>query len=960
MCNTNEFAHLHLHTDASLIDGLGTVDRTISHAKSLGFDAIGMTDHGSLTNALSFIETAIEKEMKPIIGLEGYVNISGKRHHITLLGDGNKGFANLVNLNNLGVEKYDGRPTFDMGDFKDNNEGVYLLTGCPESPMQVPNYSDAKDSFRYLKKIFENRMFVEMMLVSYGTPYERAMKLSDDFKTPIVVTNDVHFAKKEDKDLHQKLMAMKTGGFTYDSKHLYLATPQQLVDRISIEFGRPDLKDTVVKGMRNAGKLSKMLNTPKFNSNPKLPHIPNSDKKLWKLIEDGYKEKCNSGLIQDSTIYRDRFKREFDVIKGMGFSSYFLILHDIVNYSHKNNIWVGKGRGSGAGCLILYLIGITGVDPIEYGLFFDRFLNYKRSDMPDVDVDFDKEKRDMVIDYASKKWKAESVATYSTYQHKSIMLDLKKQFRIPNDLANEASEMGKESKQMEQLFNTYKGLKDMYEAIEGQYKNLGKHAGGVVINEDGFPLPMIKTTNGGSVVAWTEGTYRELSKVGLVKFDLLGLSSGSVVRRLLNKFGENYVPAPTNNHEVFDIFNNTNTTGIFQFGTNLNKSFLKLINVTSIHDLVAINALCRPGPLGSGASYEYADLKKNGTRRYLHKDIDHFLDETLGVIAYQEQYMQIIAYLIGGDMADGDLARKLFSKPKPNDAKWVKKFNELQKQFFDGAKSKGWSNLDAQKVWDEIKTHGEYSFNKSHSVSYSLLAWELAWFKHYHPVDFFTALLNVEKDNADKVEEYMFDAVLNGIEFQNPDINLSTNEYEAHPEENAIYLPLTAVKYVSDTSYAKLLKERNLKPFSSIMDYSKRVAKSVVKSRGREGFLALGVFDSVGVGSDTEKANELLSCGDVEGLTKQAIQQKYLGFALPTKKFIQSMDEAKHLGMVCGVVTETEIRNKGRGDYQVVKMKPEGVFWHNELGRYNIQEGDTIAVKISDKGRAETIMSVSY
>lgn len=949
---TNEFAHLHVHTDASLLDGAGTVDRTVKHAKSLGFEALGITEHGNLTNALLFNETCFEMGIKPIIGIEGYVNQNNNRFHITLLADGNEGFKNLVKLNNIGYENFNNRPTFDISDLTRHNEGVIVLSGCPESPLQKPDYSDAVDTFRYLKKTFGERLFVEMMLVTYGKPFERAIKLHEEFGNDIILTNDVHMAKKEDAVNHRRMLKMKTGGFDYDSKHLYLTTPDELLERVDVEFNRKDLTNYVIQGMSNAGKLANKLGVVKFNSNPKLPHIPNSDKKLLQLIEQGYKDKCENKEITDSIEYRNRLKYEYETIKQLDFSSYFIILHDIVNFAHNQKIWVGKGRGSGAGSLVLFLIGITGIDPIKYNLLFERFLNPKRADMPDVDTDFESEKRDLVIEYANKKWKSTSVATYSTFKHKSLLNDLQKVFSMPKSLTKEAGEFGEDSAQFKQLCETYPEMKTMYEMMHNQIRHVGKHAGGIVINEEGFPLPLIRTTNGQLVSAWTEGTYRELSKVGLVKFDILGLASGSVLRRLKNKLDVE-VPEPIDNHEVFTLFQEGNTNGIFQFGGSDGiVQFCKNVKPTSINDLIAINALFRPGPLDSGAAFEYPELKRSGKQRSLHKDIDVFLKETYGVITFQEQVMQIFAYAINADFADADLARKVISKAAPENPSWVKKYQDLQKQFFDGCKERGWSVKDTQKVWDEIKTHSGYSFNKSHSTAYALLAWELAWFKYYYPTDFYCELLNVEKDDNEKVESYMFEFVMNGGFIKNPNINKSTDEYISDSETNTIYLPLTSVKYMSDKTYQKLITKR---PFNSVNDFMLRVSKSDVKSQGREGLLALGAFDDLECEGN---AYEILQVEDVSKLSVPMIQMKYLGFMLPTKRFLRQKIQAESEGYVVGTVSEIDKRNKGYGDYFVVKMKPEGNFWYVKKGGLSVKEGDLIAVQKKENGQAIDILGV--
>lgn len=960
---TNEFTHLHVHTDASLLDGLSAVENTIKHAKNLGFEALGMTDHGNVSNALRFLEGCKKSGIKPVLGMEGYVEVSGDRFHITLLADGNKGFNNIVSLNNLGVEKTNStRPTFSISDFKKYNEGVYLLTGCPESPMQTASYSDSLSNFSYLKNIFKDRLFIEMMLVNYNTPYERAIRLHKDTGTPIVLTNDVHFPKKEQKDLHTRLLKMRAGGFSYNSEHLFLATPQELLDRVNIEFDREDITPFVLDGMKNAKKLSESLDVVSFNNNPTLPHIPNANKKLWQLVQDGFENRLSKGQVQDNKEYHNRLQREFKTISDMDFSSYFVILHDIVNYAHKQNVWVGKGRGSGAGSLILYVMGITEVDPLKHNLYFERFLNEKRLDMPDVDLDFEKERRDIVLNYATEKWEAKPVATYGTYSHKSALIDLRKSYRGDKELFREAGDFGVESEQFKQICKIYPDFFDMYETILGQTKYLGKHAGGVVISDDNAVLPLTKTRDGGNVIAWTEGENRELSSVGLVKFDLLGLSAGSVLRRLQDKLGIT-PPEPTDNHEVFEIFREGNTNGIFQFGSDGIIEFLKAVEANTFDDLVAVNALYRTGPLASGAAYLYPDRKKLGVPRNLHRDIDHILKETWGVIVYQEQVMAIYAYLIDGDLSDADLARKVLSKSgkllsDPNaDKKLLSQFKKLKDSFYKGAKNKGWTTQETDLVWGEIETHSGYSFNKSHSTAYAMLAWDLAWFKYYYPVDFYTEYLNVEKSKPDKVESVTFEAVLNGIEVVNPNINISTDEYTCDANERKIYLPITSIKYMSDSSYQKLLDYR---PFRNVQDYVERVPKSVIKKRGREGLCALGAFDDIV--EPNENPYELLEVEDTSSLKKHVKQDKYLGYMLPTKKYLEAIKESKKFGLKVGVINEVETRNKGRGDYQVVKMSPEGLFWHkrtnNDGTLYKFEVGEIVAFSNGEKAILKDVFSV--
>ena len=1018
-------AELHVHSDASFIDGYSPLFRSMPHAKAVGYDAVGLTDHGVLTNVLAHLMECKAAGLKPITGMEGYILIDELRFHLTLLADGRKGFESLVQINNIAHENHDGRkPVFTIDDLTQYNDGLIVLTGCPASPFQDNSLSDAGDLVKYLLRngFTRENFFAELMVTDYetaqGSPIKRSMYLSETYGLTPIRTGDIHFPKKSDAKHQQRLMSMASG-YTYDSSDLYFKTPEEIFQKAMSSGIQADerILQYVKEGIINAGKLADRIEVVKFNSLPKLPHIPDAFRKLEKLVEQGFQSRLEAGQVQDTSAYRDRIKRELDVIRVIDFATYFLILVDSIEYANKHNIWIGKGRGSGAGSLLLYVLGITDIDPIYFGLSFERFLNFKRfgfekdgdgyrkaenseSDVPDVDLDIESEGRLELIDYMKDKWDAVAVATYSTYRHKQAIRDLGKSFGVPKGLIEEAAELGLESEAFETITRGYEGFKEMYEGIALQIRHVGRHAGGVVINEDGFPLPIIRLTDGTLVSAWTEGENRELSQVGLVKFDYLALIALSQLHRMYDMTGKLPPLIPDDGDPVFELFRDGDTVGVFQFGSSGIIKFLRDVEADSINDLVAVNALFRPGPLDSGAAFEYPKMKKKGEQRSLHPDIDHILEETYGVITYQEQFMKIVAYVLSdGDydeseaMAEADIARKVLTKagkflddPAHQNHDSVKKYRKLRNSFFDGAISKGWTEGEASTVWDEIKTHARYSFNKSHSVAYSVLAYEMAWYKYHYPLEFYTACLNVERHKPDKVEMFMFEAVLKGFEIVPPHINSSTDEYTCDVETGKLFLPLTAIKFVGESSYKKLELARKTTPvFKTTEDYMRSVPKSAIKKRGRSGLLAMGAFDGIEsqqqvqvqvpktVKKDGEFTTELitedrialqheaLECESSRGLSAQQIQKRYLGFVLPTKRFVESRNALIDRGFDIGLVERSEMQGNGRWAKVYAKegTKESFLFWYSlkDAGGTVFQEGDFVAYK-KEKGKAEEIVLI--
>lgn len=931
-----DFTHLHTHSDGSTPvsgDGLGTVQRLVSAAKDKRFKSLALTDHGNLINTLSFIHACKLNDIKPITGLEAYIEIEGDNYHLTLLADGNDGFDTLVKLNNLAQNNYvNRRPAFKMSDFEKYNAGVTVLTGCPSSPLQKLDYSDALDIGLYLKSIFDKRLFSEIMFTGYNgeIPLERSVKLATKLNIPIVLTNDVHFPYASDSPVHNVLTLMQ-GGYDYDATYSFMATPDELEQRVNSIA--PDYLKYYKQGLSNAVKLANKLTPVKIDNNLSLPKINEPDKKLNELIARGLSKRFNQGDLVLSDEVNNRLQYEFDTIKSMGFSTYFIILDDMVSYARSINVKVGSGRGSGAGSLILYVLGITDINPLEYDLKFERFINPKRLDFPDVDIDYDSVGRYKVIEYAKQRWNGIPVATYSRYSDDSLHNALGKHFNLDKQTITEIKDNTTVSDYYKKFITKMPVYDECYQPIHNQINHIGKHAGGIVITDKN--IPMIKTSSGEQVACWTEGLHdKELSTIGVVKYDVLGISALDTLAELEAKHGK---PSnPVDNSPVYELFQKGDTLGIFQFTQAGITEFTKKIHPTKFSELVAINAVWRPGAM-QAAGVHYPEYKRNG-QRLLHPFVDDILAETYGVIVYQEQFMSLYARVTGKDFGDADLARKILVKGqgKKNNPEWKSKLEALENEFLQGCSKNNIPDDTAKTIWSEIETHSGYSFNKSHAVSYTMLAWQLAYYKYYFRTDFYCASLN---SNESKTEEYLFDVIKSGIEVVSPDINKSTDKYVS--EGNKIYLPLTAIKGISDNGYDAILTNR---PYNSISEFIDKVPKRKVNKTVRRKLYELGCFNNL------DKDNYAILDIDISGEKKSIgqIQHECFGFVLPTKRFFEAVARAEKHKMVAGVIKSIEDKETkiNKAKYKRVFLYPNSIVRTYDLTLGGFKEGDEVMFKV--------------
>ena len=926
-----DFVHLHVHTDASLKDGLGTVDRLVNEAAARGYKALAMTDHGSLANAIVFSRTCEEYGIRPIIGLEAYVATHEKVGHMTLLADGDVGFENLVELNNIGHAGSFKQPAFGIDDLENYSEGLYLLSGCVSSPLNQISEDDALRLGARLKLIFGKRFLIEVMFVSDTDTWSRSLWLAENLKCPMVITNDVHFPFQSDAKLHSILTKMKAG-FSYNSAELWLKSP--------LEIGRRAIKEMGVaafeKAIRNTAAVANAISPVNLKCEMSLPSIPGAEM----FLRDAARKKLDMHWT-DGKEYHVRFEKEFDVIRRQGYLPYFYILKDIVDFAKANDVTVGPGRGSGAGSLLLYTLGITKVDPIRYGLKFERFLNEKREGLPDVDIDFESKRRQLVLDYAASRWNATAIATYAKYSHKILVHDLCKLLRVPRNLEKEAADMGVDSKAFVKICDDFPSFGLAYEAFSGQIRHKGRHAGGVIITDGVVP---IERAGNNLVAAWVEGARADLSYAGLVKFDLLGLSALDVLGNLHRSHSRVIGHVSIDDRYTFDLFCKGNLSGIFQFsGSPGIRDLTMRLQPKEFEDLVAINALYRPGALDAGVVEKYPDWKE--TPREVPAKIADILAPTYGAIIYQEQVMEIFARITGGDFASADLARRIMLKVKAKDAKWDEKMRKLKSYFMQKVVDADDITVEeGAMLWREMITHTRYSFNRSHAVAYSMIALEMAFWKSHYPEEFYTAILNAEPENA---QEYIFAAVRDGIEIRPPHVNRPQTEWKSL-DKGAIAIPLSAIKYLGEKGSEAIVEEWVTNGyFANIEDFMNRISKSKVRAQARIGLYAADAFrDLYGELSDLVLSDKLLAQWN-ELKTTEEKQQTYLNFIILTRPLLDWVDKEVKIGRVAGIVTKKAQKESKWGAYTVYYLAPDSVFWtRNKL---DLKAGDLITASVNKK-----------
>lgn len=883
----SNFIHLHVHSQYSLLDGAIRFDEVLNLAKRYRMEALAITDHGNMFGAIEFYQTAIRNGIKPILGCEVYVSPVSRfekkategvdgTYHLILLVKNKVGYHNLIKLVSLGyIEGFYYKPRIDKELLKQFNEGLIALSGCVKGEIAIHvSRGDMKKAImsaeEFLKIFDHGRFYIEIQKNGVENQLqinERLIDIGKRLSIPIVATNDCHYLRKEDAKAHEILLCIQTGKILSDkdrmrfpSDEFYFKSPEEMGELFS------DIPEAII----NTKEISDQCNLElKFEEKhiPKIdvPSGETLDSYLEKLSREGLKRRLK--LLEGSKDFKDkeeiywkRLSEELKVIKSMGYSGYFLIVWDFINYAKSKRIPVGPGRGSAAGSLVAYALNITDLDPIEYDLIFERFLNPgRKSSMPDVDVDFCMEGRDDVIKYVTEKYGRENVAqiiTFGKMQAKAVIRDVGRVMGlpytevdrvaklIPNQLNITLEHALKQEPRLEELIRNdpkFQSLFSIAKSLEGLSRHASTHAAGVVIANKPLMeyLPLYRGQDGELM---TQYPMKEVDAIGLVKFDFLGLKTLTVVNRTIQLIEKNHgikielSQIPLDDPKVFSLLSSGSTLGIFQLESSGMKDLLVKLKPENFKEIIALVALYRPGPLRSGMVDEYIK-RKNGQEiiSYETKELEDILKDTYGVIVYQEQVMRIASSLANFSLEDADILRRAMSKKDPKEM-------EMQKEkFIEGAKKNRIPHNKAERIFDLMAKFAEYGFNKSHSAAYALIAYQTAYLKAHYPVEFMAALLTSEAQNPDKIVKYIGECNDMNIKILSPDINESFRDFTVVGGQ--IRIGLAAVKNVGDAAIDAIITEReNRGRFKNLFDFCKRVDLRKVNRRVIESLIKCGAF----------------------------------------------------------------------------------------------------------------------
>ncbi len=886
-----KFVHLHNHTHYSMLDAAATVDDLIMAAQNYGHDAIALTDHGVMFGALEFYHKAKKKGIKPIIGFEAYLatgsrfdKSSGKTkkknyYHLLLLAKDYHGYKNLVKLTTLAhLEGFYYKPRIDKELLEKYHEGIIACSGCINGVLNAHiikgDIEKAKKEAKYFKDLFGDDFYIELQnhfLPEDDMVLQWAPQIANEFGIKLVATNDVHYIKKEHAIAHNVYLNIKSASegvqnidilnLRYRSDQLYYKSTEEMVELFK-QFPE-SIENTVEIADKSNIELKKGIFMPEFKI-PEDSKAKDLDEYLRELTYKNLKEKFKT-ITQE---IKERADYELDVICKMKFSGYFLIVSDFVNAARKMGVRIGPGRGSAAGSIVAYALGITSIDPIKYGLLFERFLNPDRVSMPDIDIDFSDDKRDLVIDYVKKKYGENCVAqiiTFGKLSSRAVLKDVGRILGIPHQEINKITSkipvvLGKvpqlnealELPELAELKNSkdplYKQLIEYSLLLEGLYRHTSVHAAGIVITpkdvSEFVPLFVQKVDNEDRVEIVTQYSMNDLEAAGLVKMDFLGLRTLSIIDETLSMIYKNHnVKIDIDNinfddSKTFELFSQAKTLGVFQFESSGMQEYLRQLKPTSILELSDMNALYRPGPLQHIP--EYID-RKFGRKKieYLHPLMENSLKSTYGIIVYQEQVMQLARDIAGFTLAQADNLRRAMGKKKAD------VMTKMKPEFIEGAKrTNGISEKVAGEIFDLIEKFANYGFNKSHSLAYAILAYQTAYLKAHYPAEFFAANLNAEINNSKQIPKLIEDAKSFGIEILPPDINRSFARFVALNSEKILF-GLAGIKNVGTRVEETIVKARNEKPFTSFYNFVMRVDPKVVNRKVLEALVCTGAFDTV-------------------------------------------------------------------------------------------------------------------
>lgn len=881
----SKFVHLHVHSEFSLLDGASRITDLIQRCKDLEMPAIAVTDHGYTYALINFYIKAKAAGVKPILGCELYVaprtrfdketKADRSPYHVTLLAKNRDGYRNLLKLVSLAsIEGFYSKPRIDKELIEKHREGLVVLSGCPkgEIPQLIlaDKFEEAKKVAAWYKNNFGDDFYLEVQNVALDinkTINASLRKIGDELKIKLVATNDSHYTHQCDAKTQDVLMCIQTGAFLdqekrmrFTSQELYLKTEKEMIAAL------PDFKDAIFNTIEIADKCNVEIDLGTM----RLPHFPVPkeytlesylEELVWKGVSKYYGVKVDDE-IKVSPEINDRVKYELFTIEKMGYSAYFLIVQDFINFARSSGIPVGPGRGSAAGSIVSYVLGITSVDPMKFGLLFERFLNMERISMPDIDIDFCIDRRNEVIEYVSKKYGQDHVAqivTFGTMAARGVLRDVGRVKQIPladvDRLAKmvpfapdmnlkKALEQSKELKERYDKDEVVKDLIDTAKQLEGFSRHASMHAAGVVISKE--PLTdyvALQKIDDKTIV--TQAPMGDLEAVGLLKMDFLGLRNLTMMAHAIILIKETEDPdfnldnIPYDDAKSFDLLSKGETVGIFQLESSGMRTLIKDLKPDNFEEIIALLALYRPGPLESGMVSDYVKRKhKEVVFKYDLPVLKPILQSTYGVILYQEQVMEIASKVAGFSLGQADILRRAMGKKK------AKEMATQKELFVDGAVKKGVSKNKAAQLFNLCAKFAGYGFNKSHSAAYAVISYQTAYLKANYPVAFMAALLTSVMGNTDKLAIYLSEAQKMGIKVMGPDVNLSQRTFSV--TDGAIRFGITAIKNVGVAAIDSIIDLRKDGPYKSMLDFFKRVDNRTVNKKVIESLIKSGSFDSFG------------------------------------------------------------------------------------------------------------------
>ena len=900
-----DYVHLHNHTQYSLLDGLTKVPALVDYVKNSGMQAVAMTDHGTLSGAIEFYKAATEEGIKPIIGMETYVAARtlydkdpGKdkpNFHLILLAMNNTGYQNLMRLSTVAnLEGFYYKPRIDHALLEKHNEGLIALSGCIGGEvgdlMRNEQYDEAKKVASWYKSVFGDRYYLEVqdhghpehtsMWVEQEAVNKQLLKLSEELGIPAVVTCDAHYLKHEDQEAHEILLCVQTGSFLSDEKRmslkefeLHVTDPEEVIKRWGKTHPEVILNTKAIADRCNVEiELGKIL-IPKFPVPKGETERSYLEKQVYRGLAwryggtDETKAAKLSVAEAKKTLGQevlDRAAYELEIVERMGFNGYFLIIADFMNWGKDQGIVFGPGRGSAAGSIISYSLKITELDPLQYDLLFERFLNPDRISMPDVDIDIQDTRRDEVIRYCAEKYGSERVANIVTFGRmaaRNAVRDVSRVLQVPYAEADRLAKMIpppvqgmhiplatslQKDQDLKREYETNESAKRVFDLavrVEGTIRSHGVHAAGVVIAPDDIvkfaPLEMAQKG-----VVTTQYSMGPVEELGLLKMDFLGLSNLTIIKNTLRIIAKVYKEdidintIPLDDEATYKLFQRGDTTGVFQLESSGMKRYLKELRPTTFEDIVAMVALYRPGPM------QFIDdfiTRKRGEKAitYPHPSMENALKNTYGVLVYQEQVMQISKEVCGFTGGEADTLRKAIGKKK------IDIMRKMRARMIEGAKEvSGIEPAVMEKFWKQLEDFAAYCFNKSHAACYGLIAYQTAYLKAHYPAAFMAALMTSDFDDTDRLAIEITECKHMGIEVLPPDVNESYVEFGVVPGKKLqVRFGMAAIKNVGTGAVEEILRARADGPFESLEDFMTKVNCRIVNRKAMESLIKAGAFD---------------------------------------------------------------------------------------------------------------------